>query len=147
MQRLCLLRVLFHRPQFALLDEATSALSLDVEEQLYRALVECKVTLISVGHRRSLLAHHHTLLSLDGGGGWTMESIPSDSSSKDTISQDSVSHDTKSQTADPTVRGGGSTSSVHSAFIVQMQGSGGENTQGTSSSVSDSSLSHKPDGT
>lgn len=146
MQRLCLLRVLFHRPQFALLDEATSALSLDVEEQLYQALLKCGVTLVSVGHRRSLLSHHHTLLSLDGTGGWTMESISSDSISNDTISRDSVSHDAKSQPVESTVRGGDSTSSVHSDFVVHMQGSDGDNTQVNTRSLSDSSLSHKPNG-
>ncbi|KAK3867197.1 hypothetical protein Pcinc_027314 [Petrolisthes cinctipes] len=136
MQRLCLLRVLFHRPQYALLDEATSALSLDVEEQLYRALVEHGVTLVSVGHRRSLLPHHHTLLSLNGTGGWTIETISSNSNSKDTLSHHSVSQDNKSQ-IDPTLRESRSntqsTSSSPSDLVVHMQGPGSDNMHETSS--------------
>ncbi|KAG7160842.1 ATP-binding cassette sub-family D member 4-like 2 [Homarus americanus] len=75
MQRVCLLRVLFHRPQFALLDEATSALSLDVEDQLYRACLQLNITLVSVGHRHSLTKYHNSLLTLDGTGGWRKEPI------------------------------------------------------------------------
>lgn len=75
MQRVCFLRVLYHRPQFALLDEATSALSLDVEEQLYSACLEHSITLVSVGHRHTLLKYHTSLLTLDGTGGWKKEPI------------------------------------------------------------------------
>lgn len=75
MQRVCFLRILYHRPQFALLDEATSALSLDVEEELYNACLQRNITLVSVGHRHTLLKYHTTLLTLDGSGGWKMEPI------------------------------------------------------------------------
>ncbi|KAG0711629.1 ATP-binding cassette sub-family D member 4 [Chionoecetes opilio] len=75
MQRVCFLRVLFHRPQFAFLDEATSALSLDVEEQLYYACLKRNITMVSVGHRHTLLKYHTSLLTLDGAGGWKKEPI------------------------------------------------------------------------
>lgn len=75
MQRICFLRVLYHQPQFVLLDEATSALSLDVEEQLYKACLKHNITLVSVGHRETLMKYHNSLLTLDGSGGWTKESI------------------------------------------------------------------------
>lgn len=76
------MRVLYHRPQFALLDEATSALSLDVEEQLYTACQERCITLVSVGHRHTLIKYHSSLLSLDGSGGWKKEPIPQTSAEK-----------------------------------------------------------------
>lgn len=75
MQRVCFLRLLFHRPQFALVDEATSALSLDVEEQLYKACLQHNITIVSVGHRHSLKRYHNTLLTLDGIGGWKKDTI------------------------------------------------------------------------
>ena len=75
---MCFLRLLYHRPQFALLDEATSALSLDVEEQLYNACLERNITLVSVGHRHTLFKYHTFLLTLDGAGGWKKEPITQD---------------------------------------------------------------------
>ncbi|XP_045609331.1 LOW QUALITY PROTEIN: lysosomal cobalamin transporter ABCD4 [Procambarus clarkii] len=75
MQRVCFLRLLYHRPQFAFLDEATSALSLDVEEQLYKACLQHNITLVSVGHRHSLTKYHNYLITLDGTGGWKKEPI------------------------------------------------------------------------
>lgn len=39
-QRLCLARVLYHRPTFALLDECTSMVAADAEAKLYRVLFE-----------------------------------------------------------------------------------------------------------
>lgn len=75
MQRVCFLRILYHKPQFALLDEATSALSLDVEEQLYQACLDQNITIISVAHRESLIKYHNYLLTLDGKGGWKKEQV------------------------------------------------------------------------
>lgn len=78
MQRVCFLRVLFHRPQFALLDESTSALSLDVEDHLYKLCLNLNITIVSVGHRESLLQYHNSLITLDGSGGWRKESLNKD---------------------------------------------------------------------
>ncbi|XP_042860952.1 lysosomal cobalamin transporter ABCD4-like [Penaeus japonicus] len=75
MQRVCFLRVLYHRPQFALLDEATSALSIDVEEQLYQACLDLNITIVSVAHRESVIKYHNYLLTLDGKGGWKKEPV------------------------------------------------------------------------
>ncbi|KAK7073361.1 ATP-binding cassette sub- D member 4, partial [Halocaridina rubra] len=75
MQRVCFLRILFHQPHFAFLDESTSALSLDVEDFLYKACQNCRITLVSVGHRESLKQYHNSLITLDGMGGWKKEGL------------------------------------------------------------------------
>jgi vitamin B12/bleomycin/antimicrobial peptide transport system ATP-binding/permease protein len=57
-QRLALARLLLARPRYAILDEATSALEPADEDALYRLLRTRGITLVSVGHRSSLAAHH-----------------------------------------------------------------------------------------
>jgi len=54
MQRLSFARLFFHRPLLALLDEATSALDVAWEIRLYSACKELGITVVSVGHRKSL---------------------------------------------------------------------------------------------
>ena len=75
MQRVCFLRVLYHKPQYALLDEATSALSTDIEEWLYKACLAQGTTLISVGHRDTLRQFHDSLLMLNQDGSWEVTSL------------------------------------------------------------------------
>ncbi|KAF2356891.1 ABC transporter type 1 transmembrane domain [Trinorchestia longiramus] len=74
-QRLCFMRVLYHRPQFAILDEASSALSEDIEKILYTLAASAGVTVISVGHRATLRQYHDALLTLDGSGGWSLRTL------------------------------------------------------------------------
>ena len=51
-QRLCLARVLFHRPTFGLLDECTSMVAADAEQDLYRkTFVEWGITPITMTQR------------------------------------------------------------------------------------------------
>ena len=59
----------FHRHSFRLsvLDEATSAVDADMESRLYDQCRTAGITVLSVGHRESLRAHHHWLLTLNGG--------------------------------------------------------------------------------
>ena len=71
-QRVAFARVLLAAPRYAILDEATSALDEDNEEHLYRLLAESSTTLISVGHRASILKYHKQVLKLDGHGGWRL---------------------------------------------------------------------------
>ncbi|RXG51979.1 ATP-binding cassette sub-family D member 4 [Armadillidium vulgare] len=78
MQRICFLRLFYHKPQYAFLDESTSGLSLEVEEYLYSVCLKYGITLVSVGHRRSLLKFHKSLLYLFGDGTWNLESIEQD---------------------------------------------------------------------
>ncbi len=72
-QRLAFARVLLTRPRFAILDESTSALDIANEESLYRQLLACRTTPVSVGHRSTILKFHHQVLELKGEGQWTMQ--------------------------------------------------------------------------
>ena len=71
-QRLAFARVLLTRPRYAMLDEATSALDVANEESLYRQLAATETTLVSVGHRSSILKYHKHVLELTGEGGWQL---------------------------------------------------------------------------
>lgn len=69
-QRLAFARLLLTRPRYVILDEATSALDLANEKKLYEQLKFKETTLISVGHRPSLLQYHEYVLELDGSSNW-----------------------------------------------------------------------------
>ena len=69
-QRLAFARLLLTQPRYAILDEATSALDLANERQLYQQLMDGRTTLISVGHRATILAYHSQVLELCGDGQW-----------------------------------------------------------------------------
>ena len=69
-QRLAFARLLLTRPRYAILDEATSALDLANERRLYQQLADADTTLISVGHRSTILAYHQQVLELCGDGRW-----------------------------------------------------------------------------
>jgi putative ATP-binding cassette transporter len=71
-QRVAFARVLLSAPRYAILDEATSALDIANEDSLYRQLAASGTTLISVGHRPSILKYHPQVLELAGGGGWQL---------------------------------------------------------------------------
>ena len=75
MQRISFLRLFYHKPQYAILDEATSSLSLELEELLYDECLKLGITLISVGHRKTLIKYHHFLLNLVGDGQWNIQPI------------------------------------------------------------------------
>ena len=73
-QRLAFARVLLIQPRFAILDEATSALDTANEGNLYRQLARTSTTLISVGHRSTILQYHKQVLELTGDGQWRVHS-------------------------------------------------------------------------
>lgn len=73
-QRLSFARVILAKPEYAFLDEASSALDDSNEKLLYTLLSSAGSTVISVGHRRSLVEHHDTILELKGGGAWELRS-------------------------------------------------------------------------
>ncbi|XP_020629474.1 ATP-binding cassette sub-family D member 4-like isoform X2 [Orbicella faveolata] len=75
MQRLSFARLFFHRPLVALLDEATSALDVASETRLYSSCKQLGITVVSVGHRKSLRELHDFILKLDGEGGWEFKKI------------------------------------------------------------------------
>lgn len=71
-QRLAIARVLVTMPRYAMLDEATSALDSANEAHLYSLLAETETTLVSVGHRPSILKYHEQVLELRGEGEWKL---------------------------------------------------------------------------
>ncbi|WP_310491742.1 ABC transporter ATP-binding protein/permease [Dechloromonas sp.] len=71
-QRVAFARVLLIGPRYAILDEATSALDIANEESLYRLLAATSTTLVSVGHRPSILKYHQQVLELSGDGEWKL---------------------------------------------------------------------------
>ncbi|MEL6385175.1 MAG: ABC transporter ATP-binding protein/permease, partial [Cyanobacteria bacterium J06626_18] len=73
-QRLSFARLLLQRPTYAILDEATSAVTVEQEQGLYQCLVEAGITVISVGHRSSLLPYHVQVLTLAPNHSWTLQS-------------------------------------------------------------------------
>lgn len=77
-QRVALARLLLSDVEWVFLDEASSALDADNEARLYRILQEGGKTLVSVGHRQSLLNYHKRKLELDGKGGYTLEDTAAD---------------------------------------------------------------------
>ncbi|SCK21054.1 ABC transporter ATP-binding protein/permease [Vogesella sp. LIG4] len=74
-QRLAFGRLLLAAPHVAFLDEATSAMDEGLEDALYRLLRQRlpHTTLVSVGHRSSLLVHHDLQLQLHGAGNWQLQ--------------------------------------------------------------------------
>jgi putative ATP-binding cassette transporter len=63
---------LLNKPDIAFLDEASSALDEGLEDAMYRLLREQlpDTTLVSVGHRSSLLQYHQQQLQILGQGRW-----------------------------------------------------------------------------
>lgn len=76
-QRVALARVLLQAPRYAILDEATSALDIANELKLYQLLAATGTTMISVGHRPSILQYHPRVLEIVGDGTWQMYSSES----------------------------------------------------------------------
>ncbi|NBI12439.1 ATP-binding cassette domain-containing protein [[Haemophilus] felis] len=66
-QRLAFARLLLHKPKVAFLDEATASMDEGLEDAMYCLLRETlpTMTLISVGHRSTLLTHHGQHLKID----------------------------------------------------------------------------------
>lgn len=65
-QRIGVARVLYHRPMLAFLDESTSAVAEVMERRIYELLNQEGITVVSVGHRASLMTLHQHILSLSG---------------------------------------------------------------------------------
>ena len=73
-QRVAMARVLLAKPEYVILDEATSALDRVNEENLYETLQAASMTLVSIGHRISILKYHDQVLELNGNGEWEVVS-------------------------------------------------------------------------
>ncbi len=74
-QRLAFARLLLTQPEYAILDEATSALDVQNEKRLYQLLQQAKTTIVSVGHRPSLLQYHQQVLQILGNAQWRLSSV------------------------------------------------------------------------
>jgi ABC-type uncharacterized transport system fused permease/ATPase subunit len=72
-QRLALARLFYKNPKFAVMDESTSAIDVDIEEHVYMECEKRKITLISVGHRPTLVKYHRNILKLSGDGKWEIK--------------------------------------------------------------------------
>lgn len=71
-QRLVVARALVNKVRLVIADEATSGLDIGNEEQMYRQMKNAGITMLSVGHRPSLVQFHDDVVELagDGNGGW-----------------------------------------------------------------------------
>lgn len=71
-QRIGFARCILLRPDAVILDEATSSLDEDYEALMYRTLIDelPHATLISVGHRSTIIRYHTRRLHLPGDGTW-----------------------------------------------------------------------------
>ncbi|EDO39538.1 predicted protein [Nematostella vectensis] len=81
MQRLAFARLFYHHPVIAMLDEATSALDVRTEQDLYRKCKQLGMTLISIGHRESLIPYHDINLKMLGNGKWELSTYQHDKNS------------------------------------------------------------------
>jgi vitamin B12/bleomycin/antimicrobial peptide transport system ATP-binding/permease protein len=82
-QRLAIGRVLLNRPRVVFLDEASSAMDEGLEHAMYRLLRDSLpgATLVSVGHRSTLMGFHTRVLELLGEGKWRLQGLPVPASS------------------------------------------------------------------
>jgi vitamin B12/bleomycin/antimicrobial peptide transport system ATP-binding/permease protein len=70
-QRLAIARVILAKPDWLFLDEATSALDEKLEGEIYRMLSEIlpNMTIVSIGHRSTLIALHRRHIEMEAGEG------------------------------------------------------------------------------
>lgn len=76
-QRIAFARVLLIKPEWVFLDESTSALDEPTEKMMYE-LLTAKLpytSIISIGHRNTLVNYHQKKLHLSGDGSWDLETI------------------------------------------------------------------------
>ena len=68
-QRLAIARAMLEKPDWLFLDEATSALDEELEAEIYRILSEAlpNTTIVSIGHRSTLIALHQRHIEMVAG--------------------------------------------------------------------------------
>jgi putative ATP-binding cassette transporter len=77
-QRLAISRALLDKPDWLFLDEATSALDEKLEAEIYRMLSEVlpNTTIVSIGHRSTLIALHRQHIEMEPGRAGIFEPTP-----------------------------------------------------------------------
>ena len=77
-QRLAIARAILDKPDWLFLDEATSALDEKLEAEIYRMLSEVlpDTTIVSIGHRSTLIALHRRHIEMQPGQGGIFEPMP-----------------------------------------------------------------------
>ena len=69
-QKIQFARLIYHKPLLAFLDEATSSLGLTEERVLYEMCKSLGITVVSIGHRDSLMQYHKYFLKIKQNGLW-----------------------------------------------------------------------------
>ena len=77
-QRLAIARAILDKPDWLFLDEATSALDEKLEAEIYRMLSEVlpNTTIVSIGHRSTLIALHQRHIEMEPGETGIFEPTP-----------------------------------------------------------------------
>ena len=77
-QRLAIARAILDKPDWLFLDEATSALDEKLEAEIYRMLSEVlpNTTIVSIGHRSTLIALHRRHIEMEPGQDGIFEPTP-----------------------------------------------------------------------
>jgi len=74
-QKIAFARAILQAPNWLFLDEATSAIDEETETELYQLVGSLKnTTIISVGHRSTLINYHKRKLIIDSAGNWHLDS-------------------------------------------------------------------------
>lgn len=74
-QRIAFARLLLARPRMAFLDESTTALDQDNELRLYELVMRTVKSVVSIGHRQTLMDLHTYCLELKGDGEWKLSPV------------------------------------------------------------------------
>jgi putative ATP-binding cassette transporter len=77
-QRLAIARAILDKPDWLFLDEATSALDEKLESEIYRMLSKVlpNTTIVSIGHRSTLIALHRRQIEMQPGQGGVFKPTP-----------------------------------------------------------------------
>jgi vitamin B12/bleomycin/antimicrobial peptide transport system ATP-binding/permease protein len=88
-QRLAIARAILDKPDWLFLDEATSALDEKLEAEIYRMLTEVlpNTTIVSIGHRSTLIALHRRHIEMEPGQAGIFEPRPKLRTTADSLAE------------------------------------------------------------